>query len=289
MAPDPDFVTTDWLEDHLAAPDLVVVDGSWYLPDPEPRRQAPNTRPAISRARCSSTSTRIADHDDLACRTCCRARRSSPAPWARSASATACGSSSMTGSGLFSAPRVWWTLRTFGARDVAMLEGGAPEWRAEGRPWTDEPARRRPAVFTPRFDHAAVADPRPTSRAHAGTGSRQVVDARAGGPLPRRRARAAPGCAAGPHAGQPERARSEISRGRDAAAAGRRSGGLPKAGVDLDRPVVTSCGSGVSAAILTLALESDGKPTRTLYDGSWAEWGGRDDCPVATGRGAAER
>jgi thiosulfate/3-mercaptopyruvate sulfurtransferase len=186
------------------------------------------------------------------------------------------------GAGLFSAPRVWWTLRTMGARDVRILEGGFPAWTAEGRPVEDGPQRpRERRHFTARLDHSAVADLAQVRRALE-SGSAQVVDAR---PADRFRGEAPeprPGVRSGHMPGSlnlpfPEIVENGRLKAPDAVRAA-----LDKAGVDPNRPVITSCGSGVSAAILALALESVGRPPKALYDGSWAEWGSRHDVPVAT-------
>ena len=273
------FVSTEWLQDHLDAPDLVVVDASWYLPTMNRNGAAEYAAGHIPGAVHFDIET-VAD-------------TSSPLPhmlprpdvFARHVGALGIGDGMRIvvydGAGLFAAPRVWWTLRTFGAPDVVILEGGAPKWRAEGRPWTDEPTRRRPATFTPRLDHGAVADAEAVAKALSG-GSAQVVDAR---PADRFRGEAPeprPGVRAGHMPGSLNVPFTRIvADGRlrspdDIAAAFR------EAGVDLDRPIVTSCGSGVSAAILAVALDALDRPIKALYDGSWADWGSSDR-PIATG------
>ncbi len=276
------FVSTAWLHDHLDAPDLVVVDASWYLP----------TMNRDGKAEYAAGHIPGAVHFDIDA----IADKTSPLPhmlprpedFGRMAGALGIGDGMRViiydGAGLFAAPRVWWTLRTFGARDVAILEGGAPKWRAEGRPWTDEPTRRRPAVFTAKLDHGAVADGAVVAQALA-SGSAQVVDAR---PADRFRGEAPeprPGVRAGHMPGSLNVpftrivAKGKLRSPQEIEAAFR------EAGVDLDRPVVTSCGSGVSASILAVALESLDRPIKALYDGSWADWGSSAR-PVATGPAA---
>jgi thiosulfate/3-mercaptopyruvate sulfurtransferase len=184
--------------------------------------------------------------------------------------------------GLFAAARVWWTLRAYGVEEVRILGGGLERWRKEGRPV--EPGERRPAprVFTPRLDPSFVATLDEVRNALA-TGSPQVVDAR---PADRFRGEAPeprPGLKSGHMPGSLNLPFVEIvEHGRlkppDALRAV-----FAEHKVDLQKPIITSCGSGVTAAILALAVEEAGGKVEGLYDGSFAEWGGRDDCAVVTG------
>ncbi|HEX2510457.1 MAG TPA: 3-mercaptopyruvate sulfurtransferase [Microvirga sp.] len=275
------FVTTAWLADRLDAPDVVVVDGSWYLPtmnrDPQADYLAGHIPGAVR-----------FDIDQV------RDRNSSlphmlpsPEQFADEVGALGIGDGMKIvvydGAGLFSAPRVWWTFKVFGARDVAILEGGYPAWTAERRPVEEGPPRPRARrTFTARHNHPAVADLADVRRALE-AGSVQVVDAR---PADRFRGEAPeprPGVRSGHMPGSrnvPFAAIVENGRLKDPAAIEQ---ALTDAGVDPARPVITSCGSGVSAAILSLALDSIDRPAKALYDGSWAEWGSRQELPVATG------
>jgi thiosulfate/3-mercaptopyruvate sulfurtransferase len=187
------------------------------------------------------------------------------------------------GMGLFSAPRVWWMFRTFGVERVFILDGGLPKWLAEGRPVDSGPEKARaPRHFTARTNRGAIAELGDVKKALA-SGKVQVVDARPADrfrgetPEPRAGLRSGhmPGALNVPFAGLIENGRL-VDKSKIEAI-------MKAGGVDLDRPVITSCGSGVSAAILWLALDALGREPTGLYDGSWAEWGGRDDCPVVTG------
>lgn len=280
MRTDRIFVSTGWLAERLGSSDLIVIDGSWYLP-------AMNRDP---RAEYLAAHIPGAIHFDIDTvkDTASPLPHMMPAPadFARMAGALGIGDGMTAvvydGAGLFSAPRVRWMLQTMGLRDTFILEGGMPQWLAEGRATESGTAVPTPRIFTPRFDASAVADAERVAAALANR-TAQVIDAR---PAERFRGEAAeprPGVRSGHMPGSLNLPSSSlVDNGRlktaDAIAAL-----FQNAAIDPSQPTVTSCGSGVSAAIVSIAMERLGHPPLALYDGSWSEWGADPARPLATG------
>jgi thiosulfate/3-mercaptopyruvate sulfurtransferase len=187
------------------------------------------------------------------------------------------------GPGVFSAPRVWWMFRVMGAARVFLLDGGFDRWQAQGRPVSAEPTKVAANVFHAKLDSSRIASLEDVRRV-LGSGDAQVADARPAGRFEGRDPEPRPGIRGGHMPGARSLPGSTLSFGGSLLPPEELRRRFEDAGIDLGRPVVTSCGSGVTAAILTLALETLGHSRHKLYDGSWSEWGGRSDTPVASGK-----
>jgi thiosulfate/3-mercaptopyruvate sulfurtransferase len=277
LMPDP-LVDTAWLAAHLDAPDVKVADATWFLPT-----LGRDARQEYAQAHIPGAV--FFDIDDIA-------DDATPLPHMLPDAVKF--SSRMRRLGLGDGTRIvlydnnkysasaraWWMLRLFGHPEVAVLDGGLAKWRAEGRPVTDEPVTPKQAHFTARQNNLLVRDLE-QMRANLLSRRDQVVDARPRGrfagtePEPRAGLRGGhiPGSVCLPHLdliGADGTLLPEPELRRRFAAAG----------VDINRPVVTSCGSGVTASTLALALYRLGRDDVAVYDGSWSEWGGRSDTPV---------
>lgn len=276
------LVETGWLAEHLDAPDLAVIDGTWYLPNAGRDAHREHLESRIPGAVFFDID-KIAD-------TRVPLPHMLPSPEQFSSAMRKMGIGDgmrlvvYDAQGMFSAARVWWTFRAMGAEDVAVLNGGLAKWKQEDRPLAEGPPRTRvPRHFTSRRNAGLIRD-RDEILAITSDGSVQIVDARAA-----------------------DRFRGDAPEPRE----GLRSGHIPSslnlpypellnsdgtfkptvelkkifenAGVDLSRPIANTCGSGVTASILALALAILGHRHTSVYDGSWSEWGADDTLPIETG------
>lgn len=264
------LVDSDWLANRLKAPNLVVVDAS--LP-PVGITPAPDMRAAY--AACHIPGAVFFDIDELSDLTSGLPHTlPKAAEFGRAMSEMGIGNE-MTivvyeQAPVYSAPRAWWMLRVFGARDVRILDGGLPAWRAAGLPVSSETVKRTPATFKAELDFSAVRSFIEVEHILATQG--QIVDARAAGRFSGTAPEPRPGLSSGHMPGSFNVPYTEVfEEGRMKDPATLRALFVDR-GIDLARPVTTSCGSGVTAAVLKVALERAGAQQVTLYDGSWAEY-----------------
>lgn len=276
----PFVVSADWLQERLGKPGLSIVDGAWYLPahgrDARTEYEAAHIPGAV-----------FFDHDKVVAPDS-PLPHTLPAPGLFAQFMSSMGVDEKDtivvydGPGFFSAPRLWWMLRLMGARDVYILDGGLDRWQAEGRPVTTETTKIAPGYFDVDYDSARVATFEDMQRVVV-EGSAQIADARPAGRFSGMEPEPRPGMRSGHMPGARNVPASSLSRDGSLLPVEELRAVLENAGLDLSQPVVTSCGSGVTAAAISLALASVGHTDNRLYDGSWSEWGGRADTPVVTG------
>ncbi len=275
------LVSTDWLATHLKDPDLRIFDASWYLPDA-------GRDPHEEYLRAHIPGARYFDIDEIADHRSSLPHMAPPVEKFMSRMrAMGVGDGHQVvvydGAGLVSAARVWWLFRLMGQDNIAVLDGGFPKWQAEGREVEDMAPIVRDRHMTVRRQNHLVRDVTQVSAA-AKLGDHEIIDARS----------------AGRFRGEEPEPREGLRRGHIPGSRNlpftrllnddgtmKETGALraefEAAGVDLSKPAITTCGSGVTAAILSLAMERFGKVDHSLYDGSWSEWGLFPTLPIETG------
>lgn len=277
----PFVVSFDWLTERLGQPGLKIVDASWYLP-------AQNRDGASEYAASRIPGAVFFDQDKTV-------EPASDLPHTiqnQTDFASAAGALGLSdtdtivvydGPGMFTAPRVWWLLRIFGAGNTYVLDGGFDDWKKQGLPTeTGDPAKLAPATFSATLNSGVITD-FDQMRSIVDTGTSQIADARGPGRFTGVEAEPRGGMRSGHMPGARNVPFPVLSEGGKLKSIPALRQALEVSGLDLDKPVVTTCGSGVTAAVITLALQSVGHRTNTLYDGSWAQWGGREDTPIVTG------
>jgi len=276
--PDP-LVSTDWLARNLEAPDVRVVDCTWFMPADGRDARAEHAAAHIPKAVFFDIDEIADSASDLP--------HMLPSPTKFSARVRKLGLGdgvrivAYDNNDFYASARVWWMFRAMGHEDITVLDGGLKTWLAEGRPVDDGAVHPSERHFTPRANSFLLRDLE-QMRANLTARREQVVDTRSAARFSGTVAEPRPGLKAGHIPGSSNLPASDLLAAdgtlKDAQAL---TALFAAAGVDLEKPITTSCGSGVSAAVATLALARLGRMDVALYDGSWTEWGSQPDTPVA--------
>ncbi|HEY5338689.1 MAG TPA: 3-mercaptopyruvate sulfurtransferase [Rhizomicrobium sp.] len=278
MTPSSPLVSTEWLAAHLSAPDVRVADASWYLPQAGRDAKTEYAAAHIPRAV-------FFDIDDLSDEKSPYPHMLAPAPkFASRMRKLGLGDGNLIvvydGAGIYSAARAWWMLRAMGHEEVAVLDGGFPKWKREGHPIEDMIAAAYPRHFTPRANNAILRN-FDQMKSNLETRGEQVVDARGAPRFNAKEPEPRAGVRGGHMPGSTNIPYTEFTA-EDGTLRSPSDLAMifAERGIDPKKPLVTTCGSGVTASIALLALAALGATKASLYDGSWSEWGARADAPI---------
>jgi thiosulfate/3-mercaptopyruvate sulfurtransferase len=270
----------DWLKDHLDNASLRIVDASWFLPAQNRNAKEEYEQNHIPGAVFFDQDSIIDEQSSLP--------HARPEPHYFSQRVGELGISAdhiiivYDALGMFTAPRVWWMFKTMGAENVFVLDGGFDNWKADGLPTSSEKTTHPATEFIPYFDKDAVANIDDVLAATSDDGI-ELLDARGEGRFTGEDAEPRAGMRSGHMPSAKNTPVFSFSENGKLKTLNELKGIFESKSVDLDKKIITTCGSGVTAAVITLALNSIGKTDVQLYDGSWSEWGARKDTPVETG------